>query len=125
MPAERHAGGGFRSSLDAENRISSFIEQMYKKNDVVIIKSPAGVGIPYIHVRLIEYEEVKPTKGRTFDWPGYVGWKCELIKEAEAETLRKEWSIPLYWPDKVETFTFEKNIVKNVSTGSKKKKKSQ
>ena len=87
---------------------------MYKKNDVVIITSPAGAGIPHVHVRLIERKEVKPSKGNSFDWPGYVGWKCELIKEEEAEILRKEWSIPFRWPDRVTTFTFEENIVKKV-----------
>lgn len=87
---------------------------MYKKNDVVIIKSPAGVGIPHVHVRLVEREEVKPSKGNSFDWPGYVGWKCELVKEEEAEILRKEWNIPFRWPDRITTFTFEENIIKKV-----------
>jgi len=85
---------------------------MYKKNDVVIINSPAGVGIPHVHVKLVERVEVKPSKGRSFDWPGYIGWQCELIKEDEVEALRKEWNIPFRWPDRVSTFTFEKNIVK-------------
>lgn len=87
---------------------------MYKKNDVVIIKSPAGAGIPHVHVRLVEREEVKPSKGNSFDWPGYVGWKCELVKEEEAEILRKEWNIPFRWPDRITTFTFEENIIKKV-----------
>ena len=96
---------------------------MYKKNDVVIIKSPAGAGIPHVHVKLIEREEVKPSKGRAFDWPGYVGWKCELIKQEEAEILRKEWSIPFRWPDRVNTFTFEENIVKKVKVPSRRKRR--
>lgn len=96
---------------------------MYKKDDVVIINSPAGAGIPHVHVRLIEREEVKPVKGRTFDWPGYVGWECELIKKEEVEILRKEWNIPFRWPDRVSTFTFEKNIVKKVKTSSRRKRR--
>jgi len=94
---------------------------MYKKGAVVIIQSIAGPAIPQVEVRLIERVIVKPQKGRTFDWPGHVGWKCVLTKQEEADMLRKKWSIPLYWPDKVETFTFEKNIVKNVSSGSKRR----
>ena len=95
---------------------------MYKKGNVVIIQSIAGPAIPQVEVRLIERVIVKPQKGRTFDWPGYVGWKCVLTKQKEVDMFRKKWSIPFEWPDKVETFTFEKNIIKNVSTGSKKKK---
>jgi len=94
---------------------------MYKKGAVVIIQSIAGPAIPQVEVRLIERVVVKPQKGRTFDWPGYVGWKCVLTKQEEVDMLRKKWSIPFYWPDKVETFTFEKNIVKNVSSGSKRR----
>jgi len=96
---------------------------MYKKNDVVIIKSPAGAVIPHVHVRLVEREEVKPSKGNTFDWPGYVGWKCELIKEEEAEILRKEWNIPFKWPDQITTFTFEENIVKKVKPPPRRKRR--
>ena len=94
---------------------------MYKKGDVVIIQSNAGTAIPQVEVRLIERVIVKPQKGRTFDWPGYVGWICVLTKQKEVDMLRKKWSIPFEWPDKVETFTFEKNIVKNVSTRSKRR----
>ena len=92
---------------------------MYKKGDVVIIQSNAGTAIPQVEVRLIERVIVKPQKGRTFDWPGYVEWKCVLTKQKEVDMLRKKWSIPFEWPDKVETFTFEKNIIKNVNVGSK------
>jgi hypothetical protein len=45
-----------------------------------------------------------------------------LTKQKEVDMLRKKWSIPFEWPDKVETFTFEKNIIKNVSTGSKRRR---
>ena len=96
---------------------------MYKKGDVVIIQSIAGPAIPQVEARLIERVIVKPQKGRTFDWPGYVGWKCVLTKQEEVDMLRKKWSIPFEWPDKVETFTFEKNIIKNVNTGSKRRRR--
>ena len=97
---------------------------MYKKDDVVIIKSRAGDGIPHVHVKLVEREEVKPSKGNSFDWPGYIGWKCELIKEEEVEVLRKKWSIPFKWPDKVETFTLERDILKKIpkSTTSRRRR---
>ena len=87
---------------------------MYKKGDIVLIRSVAGDTIPKIHVKLIEQEIVKPQKGRNIDWPGYSGWKCVLIKPEEADILRKKWSIPFRFPDHIETFVFEENIIKKV-----------
>jgi len=96
---------------------------MYKKDDIVLVKSPAGDAIPLIHVKLIKRIEQKAAKGRYFDWPGYVGWECELIKPEEADMLRKEWSIPFQFPDHIETFTFEGHIVKKINNSKKSKRK--
>ena len=84
----------------------------YNKGDIVLISSAAGPAIPHVQVRLIQRVVVKPSKGRTLDWPGYVGWECELIKESDAKKLKKNWGIPFNFPDQIETFTLEANIVK-------------
>jgi hypothetical protein len=96
---------------------------MYKKDDIVLIKSRAGDGIPAIHVKLIERVEVKPFKGTTIEWPGYVGWTCVLTKPEEADILRKKWSIPFKFPDNIDTFAFEEEIIKKVKNSPKKKRK--
>lgn len=95
---------------------------MYKKGDIVLVKSPAGEAIPLIHVKLIKKIETKAAKGKNFDWPGYVGWECELTKPEEADKLRKEWSIPFKFPDNIKTFTFEDDIIKKISKTKKKKR---
>ena len=38
---------------------------------------------------------------------------CNFLQFHGSWITWKKWSIPFEWPDKVETFTFEKNIVKN------------
>ena len=96
---------------------------MYKKDDIVLIRSVAGDVIPKIHVKLIEQEIVKPQKGKTMDWPGYIGWKCVLTKPEEADILRKKWSIPFKFPDNIDTFAFEEEIIKKVKNSPKKKRK--
>ena len=84
-----------------------------KKGDVVLASSPAGDIIPNTHLRLIEKVEVKPSKGRRMDWPGYTGWHAELVYQDEADALRKEFGIPFSGPgDK--TFVFESHIIKRV-----------
>jgi len=88
---------------------------MYKINDIVLIKSCSGDGMPVIHVKLIERVEVKASKGTIFDWPGYVGWKCILTEPEEAALLRKEWSIPFKFPDDIETFVVEENIIEKAN----------
>jgi len=88
---------------------------MYKIGDIVLVKSCAGDAIPDVHVRLTKKIEVKGKKGRNMDWPPYVGWECILIYPEEAEQLRKEWGIPFRYPDEMETFTRENNIIKKIS----------
>ena len=91
---------------------------IYKKDDIVLVRSIGGDAIPKIHVKLIEQKIVKPQKGKTMDWPGYIGWECILTKPEEADILRKEWSIPFRFPDHIETFVLEENIIKKVSTNN-------
>jgi hypothetical protein len=98
---------------------------MYKKGDIVLVRSIGGDTIPKIHVELIEQKIVKPQKGKTMDWPGYIGWKCVLTKPEEADILRKEWSIPFRFPDDIETFVLEENIIKKIKTNNARKRKNQ
>ena len=88
---------------------------MYRENDIVLVRSPAGESIPHIHVKLLKSIEVKPQKGRNFDWPGYVGWEAVLTKPEEADILRKNHSIPFKFPNDIETFVFESDIIKKVN----------
>jgi hypothetical protein len=96
---------------------------MYKKGDIVLVRSSAGDIIPPIHVKLIKRMERKPHKGRNFDWPAYVGWDAVLTKEAEADLLRKNHSIPFQFPDEIKTFVFESDIIKKANKKRRKKRK--
>ena len=87
---------------------------MYKINDIVWIKSIAGEEIPNCRVKLIERIETKASKGTIFNWPAHVGWRCILIDPDEAALLKKEWSIPFKFPDQIETFVAEENIIEKV-----------
>jgi hypothetical protein len=95
---------------------------MYKVGDIVLIKSRAGPAIPAVHVKLIKKIEKKASKGSSMDWPAYVGWECKLTKPEEADLLRKEWSIPFKFPDDINTFVFEEEIIKKIDKPKKKKK---
>ncbi len=94
----------------------------YKPGDIVLIRSAAGPAIPAVHVRLVKRIEVKPSKGRTMDWPGYVLWDAVLIKESEVKMLKKKFQIPYAFPDDVATSVFESNIIKKVRATKKNKK---
>ena len=83
------------------------ISTMYKKGDIVLIKSSAGDVIPPFHVKLVERIKRKPPKD-----PEYIMWRAHLTKPKEADKLRKEWQIPFKFPDEVETFVCETNIIK-------------
>jgi hypothetical protein len=83
----------------------------YKVGDVVLVKSLAGEAIPKFHVRLLERYIKKPSHG----WDGYEGWEAELINQAEADLLRKKWSIPFKSAgDK--TWIYDSEILKKVET---------
>ena len=86
----------------------------YQKNDIVLVKSVAGDAIPPIHVRLLEKEIREPSKGNTFDWPGYSGWKATPIYQKEIEILKKEWNIPLTKANEDLTFVYDKDIIKKI-----------
>ena len=91
------------------------ISTMYKKGDIVLIKSSAGDVIPPFHVKLIERIKRKPPKD-----PEYIMWRALLTKPKEADILRKEWHIPFKVPNEVETFVCETNIIKLIKTDGKK-----
>ena len=84
----------------------------YRPGDIVLVRSPAGEAIPNVHVRLLKRIVVSPSKGRNIDWPGYTGWEAKLVYLKEAELLRKKFRIPYKFPDDVETFVFESDIIK-------------
>tara|TARA_B100000131_G_scaffold101752_3_gene98801 strand:- start:865 stop:1167 length:303 start_codon:yes stop_codon:yes gene_type:complete len=85
---------------------------MYKEKDIVLVKSRSASGIKPFHVRLVKKIVVKETKGSTGVWPGYIGWDAELVYPEEAEYLRKRWCIPFKFPDQIQTFIFEEEIIK-------------
>jgi hypothetical protein len=66
--------------------------------------------------------EVKARKGRTMDWPGYAGWDAVLVKQEEADMLRKNFGIPFKFPEDINTFVFERNIIKKVKKTNKRRK---
>jgi len=79
----------------------------FQVGDLVLIKSGAGDVIPPFHVKLIERIERNPPKD-----PKYVMWRAHLTKRKEAAKLRKEWHISFKFPDEIETFVCETNIIK-------------
>ena len=87
------------------------ISTMYKKGDIVLIKSSAGTSILPFHVKLIERIERKPPKD-----PEYIIWRACLTKPKEADRLRKECHIPFKFPNDIETFVYETNIIKLIKT---------
>ena len=92
---------------------------MYKVNDIVLTKSPAGNAIPAIHVKL--KKEVIVKKSKYTD--GYRGWEAVLIYEKEADMLRKRWRIPFKFPDKIDTFVYECDIIKKVRKRKNRRKR--
>jgi hypothetical protein len=95
----------------------------YNKGDIVLAKSPAGPAIPAVHVRLLARTHVKASKGRTIDWPEYVVWEAELVKESDAVMLKKRFQIPFSFPDDVKTNVYERNIIKIIKRNRKKRNK--
>ncbi|HIL26835.1 MAG TPA: hypothetical protein EYG21_05540 [Nitrospinaceae bacterium] len=89
-----------------------YIIMKYKKGDIVVVRSPAGEGIPSIHVKLLNRIKVAPHKGNSMDWPGYSGWEATPIYQEEIDILRKQWSIPLKKPGKDLTFVYDRDIIR-------------
>tara|TARA_R100000808_G_scaffold12735_1_gene31534 strand:+ start:213 stop:500 length:288 start_codon:yes stop_codon:yes gene_type:complete len=90
----------------------------YKVGDIVLVRSSAGEAIPRFHVKLIERIVRNPPKD-----PSYVIWRAHLTRQREATILRKEWHIPFKFPDEIETFVLEKNIIRKERNTKKRKNK--
>jgi hypothetical protein len=88
----------------------------YKVGDVVLVRSSAGPAIPHFHVKLIEYILRKPPKD-----PSYVIWRAHLTRQREATILRKEWQIPFKFPNDIETFILQTNIIRKERNTNKRK----
>ena len=87
---------------------------MYNPNDIVLIKTRFIKNAPPIHVKLVKKHVVKPHKGNKINWKGYVGWDAVLTKPREASILKKKWQIPFKFPNNIDTFVFEEDIIKKV-----------
>tara|TARA_R100000008_G_scaffold77697_1_gene58240 strand:+ start:32 stop:331 length:300 start_codon:yes stop_codon:yes gene_type:complete len=83
----------------------------YKVGDIVLVKSSAGSAIPNFHVKLLQ----KIKRNTSFD-PVYIVWKARLTKRKEVDILRKQWQIPFKFPNEVETFVYETNIIKLIKS---------
>ncbi len=86
--------------------------------DVVLVKSGAGPAIPHFHVKLIERIVEKPPKD-----PNYIIWRARLTHQREATILRKEWHIQFKFPNEIETFILETNIIRKERNTNKRKNK--
>ena len=80
---------------------------MYKINDIVLVKSAAGPAIPPFKVKLLE----RIKRDTSFD-PAYIIWRAKLTSRKEANILRKEWHIQFKFPNEVETHICETAIIK-------------
>ena len=83
----------------------------YSVGDIVLVKSSAGKSIPNIHVKLLQ----KIKRETSFD-PVYIIWRAHLTKRKEVDMLRKQWQIPFKFPDEVETFVYETNVIKLIKS---------
>ena len=84
---------------------------MYKKGDIVKVRSCAGSALPIVHVKLLKKVIVKERKGNKIIWPAYIGWEAKLIYKKEVELLRKKFRIPYKFPKDVDTFVYEDDII--------------
>jgi len=83
----------------------------YKVGDIVLVRSSSGKAIPNFHVKLLK----KIKRNTSYD-SSYIVWKACLTKRKEADMLRKQWQIPFKFPDEVETFVYETNIIKLIKS---------
>lgn len=83
----------------------------YKVGDVVLVKSTAGPAIPNVHVKLLKKYVVKERKGHRINWPAYIGWDAKLIYKKEILILKKKFRIPYEYPNNVETFVYDEDIL--------------
>ena len=87
----------------------------YKIGDIVLVKSPAGPAIPNVHVKLLKKHVVKERKGNRIDWPGYTCWDAKLIYKKETDLLKKKFRIPYEYPNNVETFVYDEDIIRKTN----------
>jgi len=90
----------------------------YKVGDIVLVKSSAGEAIPRFHVRLIERIVRNPPTD-----PSYIIWRARLTRRREADILRKEWGIAFKFPNDIETFVLEMNIIRKERNTKKRNKR--
>ena len=83
----------------------------YKVGDIVLVKARAGTAIPDVHVKLLKKYNVKEQKGHRADWPAYIGWDAKLIYKKEILLLKKKFRIPYEYPNNVETFVYDEDII--------------
>jgi hypothetical protein len=86
----------------------------YEKDDIVLVKSSAGPAIPLFHVKLVERIIRRPPND-----PEYIIWRTYLTKEKEVNILKKEWHISFSFPDQIETFILESNIIKKAKNAKR------
>ena len=84
---------------------------MYKINDIVLVKSSAAPAMAPFKVKLLERIKCDSS----FE-PIYIMWRTKLTSRKEADRLRKEWHISFKFPDEIETFVYETNIIKLLKT---------
>jgi hypothetical protein len=90
----------------------------YKVGDIVLVKSSAGKVIPKFHVKLVERIIRNPPNDHS-----YVIWRTHLTRQREASILRKEWQIPFKFPNDIETYVLEMNIIRKERSIKKRKNK--
>ena len=83
----------------------------YKVGNIVLVKARAGTAIPNVHVKLLKKYVIEERKGRRVDWPGYIGWDAKLIYKKEILLLKKKFRIPYEYPNNVETFVYDEDIM--------------
>jgi hypothetical protein len=86
----------------------------YSVGDTVLVKCAMAKAIKPFKVKLIKKHVIKERKGNTFTWLGYIGWDAVMVDKKDVIRLRKNWQIPFYYPDKIQTFVFEEEIIKRV-----------
>ena len=96
-------------SLAVGNTI--IILMKYKVGDTVLVRSSAGSAISLFKVILLE----RIKRSTSFD-PVYIIWRTNLTSRKEADRMRKEWGIPFKFPNEVETFVYETNIIKLIKS---------
>ena len=79
----------------------------YNIGDIVKVKSRFGTAIPDVHVKLVEKHKRKCYDTNKL----YYMWKTKLIYKREVEILKKRFCIPFKYPNNVETFIYEEDII--------------